>query len=78
MSTFEENIKIIAMQAGITPEEVLDEMQKAIDHAYDNHDKEAQRLWDRMSFKGERPTPEEFVTQVAMIVKAETVLDLDQ
>ena len=53
---------------GTTPENVLREMQLAIDHAYDHHDKEAQKLWDMMSFKSDRPTPEEFIFQVAMML----------
>ena len=47
---------------------ILREMQLAIDHAYDHHDKEAQKLWDMMSFKSDRPTPEEFIFQVAMML----------
>ena len=44
-------------------------MQEAIDAAYDHHDADAQPLWDMMTFKGERPTPEEFVFQVAMMLQ---------
>ena len=59
MKNFEEIIAKIARENGTTPENVLREMQLAIDHAYDHHDKEAQKLWDMMSFKSDRPTPEE-------------------
>ena len=49
MKNFEEIIAKIARENGTTPENVLREMQLAIDHAYDHHDKEAQKLWDMMS-----------------------------
>lgn len=68
MKNFEEIIAKIARENGTTPENVLREMQLAIDHAYDHHDKEAQKLWDMMSFKSDRPTPEEFIFQVAMML----------
>ena len=48
MKNFEEIIAKIARENGTTPENVLREMQLAIDHAYDHHDKEAQKLWDMM------------------------------
>lgn len=41
MKNFEEIIAKIARENGTTPENVLREMQLAIDHAYDHHDKEA-------------------------------------
>ena len=68
MKNFEEIIAKIARENGTTPENVLLEMQLDIDHAYDHHDKEAQKLWDMMSFKSDRPTPEEFIFQVAMML----------
>ena len=68
MKNFEEIIAKIDRENGTTPENVLREMQLAIDHAYDHHDKEAQKLWDMMSFKSDRPTPEEFIFQVAMML----------
>ena len=65
MRSFDEILAKIAHDNGTTPEDVLHEMQVAIDDAYDHHDQEAQQLWDRMTFKGDRPTPEEFIFQVA-------------
>lgn len=41
MKNFEEIIAKIAEENGTTSENVLREMQLAIDHAYDHHDKEA-------------------------------------
>lgn len=57
------------IQNGTTSENVLREMQLAIDHAYDHHDKEAQKLWDMIASKGERPTPEEFIFAVSMMIQ---------
>lgn len=68
MRRFDEILAKIAHDNGTTPEDVLHEMQVAIDDAYDHHDQEAQQLWDRMTFKGDRPTPEEFIFQVAMML----------
>lgn len=44
MKNFEEIIAKIARENGTTPENVLREMQLAIDHAYDHHDKEAAKV----------------------------------
>lgn len=75
MEKFDDIVKAVAYQNGVTPDEVLREMQKAIDYAYDNHDQEAQQLWDMMTFEGERPTPEEFIMQVAMIIQSNQMRD---
>ena len=53
MRSFDEILAKIAHDNGTTPEDVLHEMQVAIDDAYDHHDQEAQQLWDRMTFKGD-------------------------
>lgn len=50
MRSFDEILAKIAHDNGTTPEDVLHEMQVAIDDAYDHHDQEAQQLWDRMWF----------------------------
>ena len=74
MRNFDEILAKIARDNGTTPEDVLHEMQVAIDNAYDHHDKEAQQLWDKMTFKGDRPTPEEFIFQVAMMLDEGNVI----
>lgn len=68
MKSFEEIIKRIAEENGSTPENILHEMQLAIDEAYDHHDAAAQPLWDMMTFTGDRPTPEEFILQLALML----------
>lgn len=57
MKNFEEIIAKIAEENGTTSENVLREMQLAIDHAYDHHDKEAQKLWDMIASKGVQKSP---------------------
>ena len=74
MRNFDEILAKIARDNGTTPEDVLHEMQVAIDNAYDHHDQEAQQLWDKMTFKGDRPTPEEFIFQVAMMLDKGNVM----
>ena len=69
MRSFDEILAKIARDNGTTPEDVLHEMQVAIDDAYDHHDQEAQQLWDRMTFKKNGYiVPEEFIFQVAMML----------
>lgn len=68
MKDFKEILEKIAKENGTAPENVLQEMQRAIDEAYDHHDASAQPLWDMMTFKGDRPTPEEFILQIAMMM----------
>ena len=46
MKNFDEILAEVARQNGTTPENVLHEMQLAIDDAYDHHGKESQPLWD--------------------------------
>ena len=65
---FQEILERIAKENGTTPDNVLQEMQRAIDEAFDHHDADAQPIWDMMTFKGDRPTPEEFIYQVAMML----------
>ena len=67
MQMFEKIVENIARESNTTPEHVIQEMQHAIDEAYDHRDAKSQLLWDRMTFKGDRPTAEEFVLQVAML-----------
>lgn len=71
MRTFEDILNEIAKKDGVTVEKVLQEMQLAIDEAYNHHDTSAEPLWNMMKCKGKRPTPEEFVMQIATMLEAE-------
>lgn len=68
MKNFEEILELIAKEDGTTPENVRLEMQRAIDEAYGHHDADAQPLWDRITSDGDKPTPEEFILQLAMML----------
>lgn len=66
---FSEIISSIAKANDTTPEEVLREMQAAIDEAYNTRKISGQPIWNKMHFKSGRPTPEEFITQIARLLK---------
>ena len=53
----------IARKNGVSVKEVKEEMQKAIDAAWDNPDKTAQNIFLQNQIKpdGSKPTPEEFI-----------------
>lgn len=68
MKNFEEILRQIAKENGTTPENVRLEMQLAIDQAFGHHSPDAQPLWDRLSPNSDKPTPEEFVLQLAMML----------
>ncbi len=57
-------IRHIAKQEGVSEQEVLDEMQKAIDAGYSNPDPSVQAYWASMPFKG-KPTPQELIVYLA-------------
>lgn len=54
-------LKTIAESEKISVEEVEREMQRAIDVGFDNHDKDIQKEWKEISFKGDRPTVQEVI-----------------
>ena len=68
MKNFEEILEKIAKENGTTPENVRREIQRAIDEAYGHHNADAQPLWNKMAPSGNKPTPEEFVMQLAMML----------
>ena len=59
-------IELTARREGITAEQVRQEIQEAIDRAFDNppNDLAAYKI-RQIPCKGERPTPEEFIVYVA-------------
>lgn len=68
---FRELLEQVAKKNHTTVEEVYKEMQIAIDAGFDNPDPEVQKMWKQFSFKGERPTPEDVIPQLADMAKAE-------
>ncbi len=67
-TNFQEILERIASANHTTPEEVYREMQKAIDEAYANPDPEVQKNWKALNIKGDRPTPEEVIFGVGMML----------
>lgn len=68
---FQKILKRIAAENNTTPEDVYHEMQIAIDAAYDNPDPEIRRNWEGIHFNGERPTPEDVVFSLGMMLAPE-------
>lgn len=62
----------IAKQEGISEQEVIDEMQKAIDEGYSNPDPAIQAYWASMPFKG-KPTPQELIVYLAGKIQNESL-----
>ncbi len=69
MRGFQEILDILAKEHNTTPEDVLAEMQRALDEAYDHRTPETQSLWDQLTFPTGRPTAETFVQQMAELLK---------
>lgn len=65
-------IRHIAKQEGVSEQEVLDEMQKAIDAGYSNPDPAVQAYWASMPFKC-KPTPQELIVYLAGKVQNESL-----
>ena len=59
----------IAEKYNTTPEEVRREMQIAIDAGFDNPDPALQEVWNKMTLKGERHTPEEVINYAVKKLK---------
>lgn len=68
---FQKILEKIAAENNTTPEDVYREMQIAIDAAYDNPDPEIRRNWENIHFNGERPTPEDVVFSLGMMLAPE-------
>lgn len=68
MSRFQIILENIARKNGSSAEEVLREMQTAIDSAYAGRSDKSQQLWDSMSLNGPHPTAEEIVSQAAALI----------
>lgn len=66
---FQKILQRIAKENHTTPEDVYREMQIAIDAAFDNPDPEVRKNWETIQFKGDRPTPEEVVFGIGMLLK---------
>ena len=66
----DEIIKLIALANNTTPEEVYSEMQIALDAAYQSKDPDVQKEWAKIPLQGNRPTPEDVIPFLAMMLSA--------
>jgi len=57
----------VAREKGVSEQEVLSEMQKAIDEAYANPDPAIRAQWEAMPFAG-KPTPEELIMHIVRYI----------
>ena len=56
-----EIIEKVAEMNNTTPEEVYAEMQEAIDVGFCNPDPQVQKEWEKVSYRGDGPTPEDVI-----------------
>ena len=63
-----EIIKQVAIANNTTPEEVYSEMQIALDAAFQNPDPNVQKEWAKVPLSGNRPTPEDVIPFLAMML----------
>lgn len=64
-------IRTIAKQEGVTEQEVLDGIRKAIDAGYESSDPSIQAYWAELPFRG-KPTPQELIAFLAAELQKET------
>ncbi len=57
--------KEVAKQFNTTPDEVKNEIQQAIDEAFNNPDPKIRRFWDNIPRKSDRPTAEEVIEHMS-------------
>lgn len=67
---FNEIIRRVAIANNTTPEEVYSEMQIALDAAFQSKDPDVQKEWSKIPLQGNRPTPEEVIPFLAMMLSA--------
>ena len=65
---FQKILERIAKDNNTTPEEVYKEMQIAIDAAFDSPDPEVRKNWEMIHYSGKRPTPEDVVLGLGMLL----------
>lgn len=66
MEDFQKILAQIALENGTTPEEVLHEMQIAIDAAYEDPSQDTKTIQNMIT--GAQPTPEELIFHIAMML----------
>lgn len=74
MKDFQSILEQIALEHGTTPDDVRQEMQLAIDTAFENPSEEEKSIQNMMPFQGTHPTPEELVLHIAMLLQNDNPL----
>lgn len=64
-ATYRKILQDIARREGISALEVEREMQRAIDAGFANSSEEGRRAWERIPYKGDRPTVEEVIEGIS-------------
>ena len=59
----------VALKNGVSVAEVRKEIEIAIDEAMTNPDPAVKKEWENFKFKGEKPTPEEFIVYMSKKVQ---------
>lgn len=68
---FQQILEKIAKENNTTPENVYREMQIAINAAFDNPDPAVRKAWEQIHYTGDRPTPEDVIYGIGMMLKPE-------
>lgn len=66
---FNKLMNTIRKGEGISSKEVEKEIQIAIDSGFDNPDAAVRAEWEKVHFKGERPTPQEVIEYLCKEMK---------
>lgn len=74
MLDFDAAIRRIALESGLSDEQVLQSMQEAIDAGYDSADPAVRAAWRGVAFAGKRPTPRDVVNHCLKRLRDETRL----
>lgn len=68
---FQQILAKIAAENNTTPEDVYREMQIAIDAAFNNPDPQVRKNWEQIHYTGDRPTPEDVIYGIGLMLKPE-------
>ena len=60
----------VAKNYHTTPVHVYEEIQKAINYGFENPNPEIQEMWAQISLNGAKPTPEELIAYILIMLKA--------
>ena len=62
-------LQVIALKHGVSVEEIRKEIQFAIDEGMKNSNPQIQAYWNSIPCRGNKPTPEEVITDLAKKVE---------